>query len=203
VFDLGATFKGIAFADDGRIYIGGENGALNLLRKSAGSPWQMQQVWQGRSAIRLLRAAPRGDTLVLIDSENRASQFDLLEGRLGDNVLQLPARVVDIAFDKSGARVYIRTSRWVHRASLSVSGLHWIDALLAPKQLPGTAIVFGNGSLASPAANRIYLPAAKNGYIEFVQLDFAAPANTGLFGSKEDLLAEWQARINAAPREAF
>lgn len=203
VFDLGATFNGIAFADDGRIYVGGENGALNLLRKSAGSPWQMQQVWQGRSAIRLLRAAPRGDTLLLVDSNNLASQFDLSEGRLGDNFLQLPASVEDVAFDKTGARVYIRTSRWVHRASLSVSGLHWIDALLAPKSLPGAAIVFGNGSLTSPADNRIYLPAAKNGYIEFVQLDFAAHATTGLFGSKEDLLREWRARVSAVPREAF
>ena len=108
-----------------------------------------------------------------------------------------------MVFNKSGTRAYFRTSRWVHRASSSVSGLVWIDALFTPNPLQGGGIVFGNGTSAPNPASRLFLPVAKNGFIEFVELNFSTSASTGIFGSRDDLLQEWRSRINAYLLEVF
>ena len=140
--------------------------------------------------------SPRGEYLVLVDDAGLASQFILAEGRLGSQVLQFPRPVEEIAFGHSGARAYFRTARWTHRVSLGVNGLHWVDSAFSPKPLNGARIVFG--AAGSDTANRAYLPAARNGFVELVELGFPGSAAPGLFGNREELLSEWRQRLGRA-----
>ena len=156
----------------------------------------MQQLWQGTSAIQQLAVSPRGEYLVLVDDTGLASQFILAEGRLGSQALQIPGPVEEIAFGSSGARAYFRTARWTHRVSLGVNGLHWVDSAFSPKPLNGARIVFGPAG--SGTANRAYLPAARNGFVELVELGFPGSTSPGLFGNREELLAEWRGRLGRA-----
>ena len=165
--------NGITFAAEHSLYVGGENGVLQLISQVADNNWQMQHVWQGPSPIRFLQASPRGDFLILVDRDNVASQFSLSEGRIGNGTLRLPGVVQEVVYDSSGVRVFFRTSRWIHRASSSVSGLIWIDALFGPRPMRSAGLVLGNGSGQLSIVSRIYLPAARNGYIELVELSFA------------------------------
>ena len=84
-----------------------------------------------------------------------------------------------------------RTARWVHKVTLSAHGLRWIDSVFAPKPLQGSRIVFGDGD----SANKAYLPAARNGFVELVELGFPGSSHPGLFGSRHDLLNEWRQRL--------
>jgi hypothetical protein len=153
----------------------------------------MQQLSQGDNAIQLLAASPRGQYLVVVDEAGLAHQFILAEGRVSGPALEMPGAVEEIAFGHSGARAYFRTARWTHRVSLSVHGLHWVDSVLSPKPLNGARIVFGPSG--SDTANRAYLPAARNGFIELVELGFPGSSTPGLFGNKEELLTEWRQRL--------
>ncbi len=200
---FGSAYTSLTFAAEDRLFLGGDDGTVQLLARSVGGNWNMQQVWQGPVGIRLLRAAPNGDFLIVVDEDNLASQFRLSEGRIGDATLQLPSDVQEITFGTSGARVYFTTSRWVHQASSSNSGLNWIDALFVPRPLLGAGIVHGNGLPDSGRKRAVYLPIAKNGYIEIVELNFSGSSSAGLFGNGNELLQEWGDRLNAYPREAF
>jgi len=200
-YDSGSVFSGLTFAAEKQLYLGSDNGSLQLLTQSADNNWNLQQVWQGPARIRQLRASPKGDFLILVDQDNLASQFMLAEGRIGDATLQLPSEVQEVVFDSTATRAYFRSPRWVHRASLSTSGLIWTNALFVPRALNGAGIVRGNGTAESRAANRMYLPVAKNGYIEIAELSFGRSSSTGLFGNKDELLKEWSDRIIAGPLE--
>lgn len=200
-YDSGSAFSGLTFVAEDELYLGSEDGTLQLLSHGADNNWNLQQVWQGTDGIRLLRASPRGEFLILVDQNNLASQFMLSDGRIGDATLQLPSDVQEVAFDRNGTRVYFRTPRWVHRASSSAVGLIWMDALFVQRQLNGAGIVHGNGTAESKAGHRMYLPVASNGYVELVELNFSRSASTGLFGGKDELLKEWRDRVSAAPHE--
>jgi len=200
---FGSRYTSLTFAADDHLYLGAEDGTLQLLTRAGGGNWHMQQVWQGPNGIRLLRASPRGDFLIVVDEDNLASQFRLSEGRIGDTTLQLPSDVQEVAFGPNGTRVYFRTSRWVHLASSSIAGLTWMDALLVSRPLPGAGIVFGNGLPDSVRQQAAYLPIARNEYIQIVELNFSGSASTGLFGNGNELLQEWGDRINAYPHEGF
>ena len=195
-FEPGETLVSLAFAPDGRLYAGGINGVLRVISRDGDGNWSMQQLWQGTSAIQQLAVSPRGEYLVLVDDTGLASQFILAEGRLGSQALQIPGPVEEIAFGSSGARAYFRTARWTHRVSLGVNGLHWVDSAFSPKPLNGARIVFGPAG--SDTANRAYLPAARNGFVELVELGFPGSTSPGLFGNREELLAEWRGRLGRA-----
>ena len=200
-YDSSNTYSGLTFAGNRQLYLGDQEGALQLLSSGDDNNWHMQQVWQGPEGIRSLRASPRGDYLILVDQSNLASQFFLSEGRIGDGTLQLPSDVQEIVFDKNGSRAYFRTPRWVHRASSSINGLTWMDALFVPRSLTGAGIVRGNGAPRSSAGSKIYLPVAMNGFVELVELSFNRPGTKGLFGNKDELLQEWRGRITATTHE--
>ena len=200
-FDSGSAYSGLTFAADLHLYLGSEDGSLHLVNQGADTNWNMQQVWQGPDGIRLLLASPRGDSLVLVDRSNHASQFVLSEGRIGDATLQLPSDVLDLAFDSNGARAYFRTARWVHRVSSSPAGLNWLDAQFVARPLNGAGLVRGNGTDASKVGHKMYLPVANNAYIELVELGFNGAGSTGLFGNRADLFQEWRSRVSATPLE--
>lgn len=202
-YDSGSSFSGLAFAATDLLYLGDENGSLQLLSRGPDTSWNLQQVWQGSVGIRLLRASPRGNLLILIDQNNVASQFTLADGSIGEATLSLPSEVLDVAFDSSATRAYFRSPRWVHRASLSRSGLIWTDALFVPRALNGSGIVRGNGSIEFQSGQQMFLPVARNGFIEFVELGFESSTAAAVFGSKDELLAEWRNRIIASSPEGF
>lgn len=193
-FDLDEQHNAIAFAGNSRLFIGAESGALRSVDIGDGGAWVLRQVWQGAAPLRMLAASPRGHFLVLVDADNHASQFVLSEGQMSTGMLQLPGPVRDVTFTGDG-RVLMRTARWVHRISSSSAGLMWLDAAFVPNGLPGRQIVHGSRDPSDPAAHRAYLPVVRNAFVEFVELGFRAPSSPGLFGNKDELLAEWQTKL--------
>jgi WD40 repeat protein/subtilisin-like proprotein convertase family protein len=190
-FELGEAQAGIAFATDNQLYVGGSSGALRLISDTDGI-WKVLEVWQGAAAIRWLEASPRGEYLILVDENNLVSQFILAEGRVADSVLQLSSSVQDVSFRRGGSRVLFRTSRWVHQASVSAVGLVWQDSVFAPKTLRDARAISGN---PDTAANRVYVPAIRNEFVELVELSLRGSSNPGLFGNKDELLSEWSRRL--------
>lgn len=196
VIELGEMHRGLAFAANDQLYVGGESGALQLIAKDADGGWSAQQLWQGSRPVRLLQASPRGKYLVIVDDAGLASQLVLEDGHIGEQTLAFPGPVEEVAFSRSGSRVFFRTSRWTHRAAASIDGLHWVDSVISPRSLNGARIVFG--PTGSDTANRAYFPTARNGFVELVELAFPGSARPGLFGNREDLLAEWRARLGVS-----
>ena len=196
-FGAVSTLTSLTFAGNNKIYLGSNDGALQLLSHGDDGFWSMQQVWQGSVSIALLKASPKANFLILVDENNLASQFLLAEGRIGDSTLQLPSQVQEVHFDLAGIRSYFRTSRWVHRANSSPLGLHWIDAILVPQALKGAELVHGNGVSSSSGRSKVYLPVAAREYVELAELNFGGSGAAGLFGSRDELLQEWAARVSA------
>jgi WD40 repeat protein len=202
-FEFAERHEGIAFVDADHLYVGSESGALRVVARDAGGNWSVQSLWQGNAPIRKLRSSPGSQFLVLVDSNNLAQQFSLVEGQIGAGTLQLPATVNEVAFSPGGFRVLFRTSNWVHRASSSDSGLLWLDAILVPKALANARMVFGDPELDEAAAlgNRFFLPVAADGYPRLAELSFALTDGPGLFGSKDSLLEEWQRKLAFVPAQ--
>ncbi len=199
-YDAGHRYSGLTFAAEDHLYLGGQDGALQLFSRGDDKNWHMRQVWQGPKEFERCAHHPRA-TLILVDQNNLASQFFLADGRIGDGTLQFPSEVQEVVFDENGTRAYFRTARWVHRASSSVVGLTWMDALFVPRALNGAGIVQGNGASSPGGKLRMYLPVASNGYIELVELSINRSGAAALFGNKQELLQEWRDRISAIPRE--
>jgi len=194
-FDLDEPHNGVAFAGNNRLFIGAQSGVLRSVDIDDAGSWRIRQVWQGDAPVRMLEASPRGHFLVLVDALHRASQFDLSEGQMSAGALTLPGPVRDVTFS-SGGRVLMHTARWVHRISSSSSGLMWLDSVFVPNALPGRQIVHGGVDPADSGTHRAYLPVVRNGFVELVELGFRAPSSPGLFGNKDELLAEWRVRLN-------
>lgn len=196
-FELGERHTGFAFADSDHLYLGSESGALRVIARDANGGWSLQSLWQGEAAIRWLEASSQSRFLVLVDANNLAQQFSLAEGRIGDQTLQLPGAIDEVAFTPGGLRVLFRTTNWVHRASTSSMGLIWLDAILAPKALAHARMVFGDPQRDEAAAlgNRFYLPVAGDGFPRLAELNFIASQGPALFGKKDQLLGEWRGKL--------
>ena len=190
-FDLGDLHDSMVFGTNDRIFVGSESGVLRQVIRDADGSWTVQQLWRGERPIRQLAQPPRGNYLVIVDDTGTASLFVLSAGEIGEQVLEFPGPVEEISFGQSSSRAWFRTARWVHRVSLSAEGLRWNDSVFAPKPLQGARIVFGAGD----AANKAYLPAARGGFVELVELAFPGSSQAGLFGNRQDLLDEWRARL--------
>ena len=197
LFELGERHQSIAFADSDHIYVGSESGTLRVVNREDGDNWSMQTVWQGDAAIRWLEASPRSRFLVVVDQHDAAQQFILGEGRLGDRAVQLPGNVEEVTCSPNGSRVLFRTSRWVHRASSATSGLIWLDAAFAPRSIGAARMVFGGSSArtAASSGNRVYLPVARDGFVQLAELNFEMNRGPALFGNKDMLLDEWRERL--------
>jgi WD40 repeat protein len=196
-FELGERHRSLAFADANHLYVGGESGALRVISRQSTDDWSLQNLWQGSSAIRWLKASPHSQLLVLVDENNLAQQFSLAEGQIGEATLALPGSVEDVVFTPAGLRVLFRTSNWVHRASASANGLLWTDSMIAPKAISGSRVVFGNSDTDSSSAlgSRFFLPVAGDGRVRLVELSFLETGAPGLFGNKDQLIAEWSRKL--------
>jgi WD40 repeat protein len=185
-FELGEMHAGIAFATNSQLFLGGDSGTLRLIERGDADNWTLQQLWTGEAPIRWLEAAPRGNYLVVVDDNDRAGQFILSDGQIAEATLQLPSPVIDVSFNRN--RALFRTSRWVHRASSSQIGLTWQDSTFAPQAIRGARVVSGG----TDGTFRSYVPAARNGFVELVELGFRGSGGPGLFGSRDELLGKWR-----------
>jgi len=197
-FDLPEQHNAIAFANSDHLYVGGESGALGVIGRDSSGNWSLQVLWQGDSAIRWLEASPSSLHLVLVDQQNRARQFNLAEGQLGPVVLQFPDVVEEVSFSPGGSRVLFRTSRWLHRASVSVTGLIMLDSVMAPVTLTGARMVFGDAEIVDGAAlgNRVFVATAGDSFARLVEMRFTVNGGAGLFGNKDELLDEWRRKLS-------
>lgn len=202
--ELGELHSSIAFADDSRLYLGGESGALRVLASDRTGSWNLRNVWAGSAPLRKLEISPRKQLLVIVDSMHKAQLLDLGNGRIGTSVVQLPDSVSDIAFSPNESRVLFRTARWIHRASVSPRGLTWLDAIRTPKAMSGSQMVFdtrlpaGTSTgkpVTDPLGNRVMLLTREAGFAEVAVLDFSFRTGATLFGSRERLLAEWRSKL--------
>ncbi len=169
----------------------GNSGSLRLIDRGDDENWTLRQLWTGAAPIRWLEAAPRGDYLVVVDDNNLASQFILSDGQIAEATLQLPSPVIDVSFSRN--RVLFRTSRWFHRATSSQIGLVWQDSAFGPTAIHGASVVSGGPN----AADRSYVPAVRNGFVELVELGFRGSSGPGLFGSRDELLGKWRPRLQS------
>lgn len=202
-FELGVRSRAMSFADDGSLYLGNESGALQVVAQDASGAWSYRTIWQGEAALRGLAVSPRSRYLVVVDAANRAMQFGLAEGKLGDMILDLPSTIEEVSFAPGGTRVLFRTQRWVHRASSALTGLVWLDAAIAPQGLAGAGMVFGaSDDGAAALANRVYLPVPGNGFVRLAQVDFGQMSGPGLFGNRDTLLDEWRRKLGREPDAA-
>ena len=96
-----------------------------------------------------------------------------------------------------GAGVLFRTGRWVHSAQAARGGLVWSDATLIEPAQSGQRLFFdsgtgGYGRIGTP----LILTGASSG-IGLAPLN-AAAGGPGLFGSHDELLADWSQRLGLA-----
>ena len=197
LFDLAEQHHSMTFTDNDHLFLGSESGTLRVVNRESADTWNLQPLWQGSSAIRWLEASPRARFLVFVDQNNLAQQFILDEGRLGELSVQLPGRVEEVAFSPSGSRILFRTATWIHRASSAASGLIWIDAVLTPRPVNGSRMIFAatNDQTPNPLANRVFVAISSDGYVQLKELIFDASGGGALFGNKQELLAEWRLRL--------
>lgn len=133
--------------------------------------------------------------MVLADEQNVVQVFDTELGTIGTTRLDLPDVVADVVFGMSDAQVVVRTSRWVHRAEVSSSGIHWRDAVRAPAGLPGTRLVVDGDTASGGTGNRAMLLTREAGFVEVADLDFSHSLGSMVFGDREQLLEEWQRKL--------
>ena len=193
----------MAFGGPQSLYVATNSGELYRVDGDANDRWAAQLISQGIGTVRHLAVSPRSNFLLIVDGSQRATQYDLAAGRALPGMLQLPSAVEDVAIEPNGARVYFRTARWVHQAAASPSGLHWTDAELVPRPFNGAGIVFQRQQTAARTVTVPVMPIVRDGRLEFRPLLTSTPQDAGLFGSRDELLANWRQRLSATPRAAF
>jgi WD40 repeat protein len=191
-FQPGEIHNAVAFAGDNTVYLGGQSGALRVIARDASGAWTLRQIWQGTAPIRKLAAAPGGRSLVMVDDDNLVKQLNLEEGAIGKRMLALPDTVEALAFSPVGSRIYLRTARWVHRASSSPEGVIWNDAIFGPSPVHGTGIV---SKPNESGRTEVFMPVMRAGTVGVARLKFDLADGQGLFGNKDELIADWRARL--------
>jgi len=200
--DLGERHTAMAFGGDERLYLGAESGTLRSLATDRAGNWNLRSVWQGDLPLRRIDAAPGRQLLAVVNTANTAQLLDMQNGRMGQAILQLPDAVSEVQFTRSGTRVLIRTSRWIHRASVSSAGLSWLDTIRAPTPLTGSQLVFDSvgrpgtdGGRLDPVGDHILMLTRAAGFAGIARLSFDYESGPLLFGAQEDLLRAWRRRL--------
>jgi len=199
----GGQHPGLAFASDTELYLVTASGSLQSLAADRTGNWNLRTIWQGEVALRRVAVSGKKQHVIIVDSDNRASLFNVREGRHGATVLQLPDSVQDIVFSPGETRVLFRTARWIHRVGIYPSGLVWLDAIRAPKSLRGSKMVLDAGvgpdALADPLGGRLALLTRDTGFAEVAELQFAPVKGPILIGRYRQLLSEWQKKLGINP----
>ncbi|HSD70711.1 MAG TPA: hypothetical protein VLB07_14225, partial [Woeseiaceae bacterium] len=197
--ELGEAHAAMAFADNDHLYLGAESGTLRVLAPDRSGSWNLRNVWQGMSAIRRLAISPQRQQLVLVNAVNEARSLDIRSGRVSEQALTMPDLVIDIVFSADESRALLRTPRWVHRTTLTPTGLIWRDAIRAPKALAGSSMVLdrglADGASDSPDNDRVLVLTRETGFAEVAELQFNYTAGPPLIGNRDDLLVEWRGKL--------
>jgi len=204
--DLGERHSGVVFAEDNQVYVTGESGILRTLTADRGGSWNVRNVWAGTSPLKNLQISGDRQQLIIVDAAHRAQVLNIGTGRLGDVIMPLPAAPVEIAVSPGNTRVLFHTPGWIHRAGISARGLTWLDAIRAPKPIPGSSIAFDRPDLgetadpvaaavSDPAGDRILLLTRDTGFAEIAELQFSYRSGQALLGNKDSLIAEWRSRL--------
>lgn len=198
--ELGEPHSDIEFGADDALYLASESGTLRRLLVDQLGIWTVQSVWQAPFPLRRIRISPNRQMMIIADSRNVVQVFDIARGTIGTARLDLPQPVRDVLFTRSESQVMIRTSRWVHRADISRSGIHWRAAIRAPEAAYDTEMVFDQRDSGGAAAqrdldSRLLLLTREPGYPQVAELDFSLVAGPVLFGSHLELAREWRAKL--------
>lgn len=200
--DLGDIHTSMAFVEDEKLLVGTERGVLRSLSRNRVGQWALQDVYFHNRPIHHIAAGQQAAQLVIVDADNIALSLNLQEGRVASIALQLPSAVRDVLIAPAGNRVLFRTPGWVHRASLSVAGLLWVDSLrvtniaarpaLVPDRVPGSN---PRDLLLDSQGSHLLMLTPADGFANVTAIDFAVDEGPMLFGKKDELLAEWQRRL--------
>ena len=201
--DTGDTQSDAAFGSDDSLYLAGNDGSLRRLSRDRLGSWSLETVWQSPNGLRRIAVGPSGRMMVLADERNVVQAFDIERGSIGTARLDLPDAIGDLVFGQSDAQVVIRTSRWAHRAEVTVSGVHWRDAIRAPAGLPGSRLVIASGSATAGAGNRAMLLTRDAGFVEVAELDFTHASGRMVFGDRDELLEEWRRKLGLEGADRF
>lgn len=211
--DLGEMHSDVAFVAEEQLYLAGESGTLRSLSVDRLGNWNLRSVWQGESPLRRIQMSVARQLLVLVDADNAARVFDIRNGGIGPQTLRLPGRIDDILFSPGDSRVLLRTSRWVHRASVSRAGLAWETAIRAPQALRGSRMAFddrvetqglqgiANGRPAVSPGNHLLLLSRDAGFVELADLYISYSDGPLLFGSRDELLEEWRSKLGRGEQQ--
>ncbi len=194
--ELSSAYAALAFVDVDRLYLGGQDGSLSIVRTGGGQA-SVTKVWQGEAALRHLAHMPRRRALLIGDSEGTVRQFDMATGDIGRLSLVLPERIRELAVAPFGTRVFVRTERWVHEAISGADGLAWSDAYFVPPGGSGRELVFvpvrglpGVLHVLRRDVDRLTLAALDSDQGPLV------------FGEREDLVPEWRRRLGLTAESA-
>ena len=197
--ELGEPHADIEFGADDALYLAGESGTLRRLLVDPLGIWTVQSVWQTPYPLRRIRISPNRQMMIIADSRNVVQVFDIARGTIGTARLDLPQPVRDVLFTRSESQVMIRTSRWIHRADISRSGIHWRAAIRAPEAAYDSEMVFderdSSGSAQRDLDGRLLLLTREPGYPQVAALDFSLVEGPVLFGSHLELAREWRAKL--------
>ena len=207
--DLGELHTSIAFSDTDEIYIGAERGTLRSLTRDRVGNWTLRNVWSGTQPLRRIGASAERPLLVIADASNQALLLDLQSGQVGQARLQLPDTVTDVLFSPSSSRVLFKTRRWIHRAWVNSSGLSWREAARTPNAITGSYIVMDRAmvddeeqAILDPLGDRVLVLTRDAGFAQLAEVSLLNDSGPLLFGSRDDLLSEWQQKLGYTDRSA-
>ncbi len=193
--DSGDVQNDIVFGSGDSLFLAGADGSLRRVARDRLGDWALETVWQSSVGLSRLAIGPNRRMMVLADARNVVHVFDIERGTIGTARLDLPDAVSDLVFGRTNAQVVIRTPRWVHRAEVSFSGIHWRDAIRAPAGLPGTRLVVDRSTAAAGAGNRAMLLTRQAGFVEVAELDFSYAGGNMVFGDRQQLIDEWRRKL--------
>ncbi|MBT8095918.1 MAG: AAA-like domain-containing protein [Woeseia sp.] len=204
--DLGELHSSMTFLTNDQLLVGTERGVLRQLSRNRVGSWGLQDIYSGNRPIRLIAAARHNPNVVIVDAENRAQLLRLNHGQIAPLELQLPATVYAMKVTPADTRVLFRTPGWIHRTGISTSGMVWVDTLKVPNALARSQIVIDRLRQAAagderldPQGNHLLLLTPTESFVEVDELSFAADKGPLLFGTRDELLDEWQRRIGSSP----
>jgi hypothetical protein len=158
--------------------------------------------------------SPTSAKLILVNASNEVRSLDLRSGLVSEHTLSMPDVVNDILFNVGESRVLLRTPRWIHRAALSGAGVVWMDAIRAPKAMPGSRMVLDPNRAQRNAAqttlangprdnDRLLILTRETGFAEMAELQFDYSDGPSLIGNREELLLEWRRKLGTEPQTAM
>jgi WD40 repeat protein len=203
--DLGELHTSMAFTNDEQLLIGTERGVLRSLSRNRVSQWALQDVYFHNRPVRQVAAGRNNTQLVIVDADNKALLLQLTAGQIAPVSLQLAAPVSDVLIAPGDKRVLFRTPGWIHRASISAAGLIALDSLRVSDLAARPALILDRipGSDAQPMTldpqgSHLVLLTPNERFVDVTAVSFSDEQSPLLFGTRDELLAEWRRRLGKA-----